>query len=1264
MGRKTSLKALLVLAVFLLDSCGLLRLAMAKGPQADKAKKKQKAKAQLPAGASGNWWSAVQDQIRRAEYQIKWQEKTGLEDLEGAYQAPNRAQNLRTYFVPEGILIVQRTESSPGWQWGLSLRGYGYAGAVKAVDKARLEVSGNRIEYRRGDVVEWYVNDEKGLEQGFTLAGPPEANSEETKSEIVLEMSFAGDLEGRISTDGKMVTFATSEAKEVINYEGLVAKDAAGRVLVSRISLGEDRITLKIDAGGARYPITIDPTITGSTPNWIAKIAQDYERFGCSVATAGDINGDGFSDVIVGAYDYDNGQTNEGAAFVYHGSAFGLSASPDWTAEGNDYQSMFGFSVATAGDVNGDGFSDVIVGAHMYDNYQDDEGKVFVYHGSASGLSTSPDWTAEYDQADAMFGYSVSTAGDVNGDGYCDVIIGASRYDDVGAAFVYHGSASGLSAGPDWMTVSDQLYACFGGSVATAGDVNGDGFSDVIVGAPCYDNIESGEGKAFLYHGSASGLSSNPDWTAEGNQLQAGFGNSVATSGDVNGDGFSDVIIGANGYDNGQTNEGAVFVYHGSAGGLSANHNWKAEGNQDYAHICHAVSAGDVNGDGFADVIVGAPNYDNGQECEGAVFVYHGSASGLSVNPDWTVYCNHAYTSFGVSAAAAGDVNGDGFSDVIVGAFFYSNLEGEVYVYQGSALGLSTQAVWTAEVGFSGNNFGCSVSTAGDVNGDGFDDVIVGAFDYDNGQDEEGMAFVFHSSGFGLSARPNWMAEGNQAGAWFGRSVATAGDVNGDGFDDVIVGALHYENGQYDEGRAFVYHGSSAGLSSSPAWTGEGNRADALFGISVSTAGDVNGDGYCDIIVGASGYNNGQPYEGAVFVYYGSASGLSSGANWMADSDQTGASFGNSVATAGDVNGDGFAETIVGAPNYNNGGAAFVYHGSASGLSASPYWTAEGYQYNSNFGYSVSTAGDVNGDGFSDVIVGAYKYDNGQDNEGKAFVYHGSAFGLSTDPAWTAESNQASAYFGYSVATAGDINGGGFSDVIVGASFYDNGENNEGAAFVYYGSAAGLSAGPAWTAESNQAYACLGWSVATAGDINSDGLSDVIVGVIYYDVGGAAFAYYGKCWLKADITGNCYVDFFDFAKLANDWLEWSFRADLTGDNFVDYFDLDVLALYWLGENNPPPGAASNPNPPDGASLSDFDADLSWTAGVLTESHDVYFGTSSPPPFVGNQIATTLDPGTMTIGAKYYWRINEVGPYTTTKGTVWSFTIMTPPPPPP
>jgi hypothetical protein len=232
-----------------------------------------------------------------------------------------------------------------------------------------------------------------------------------------------------------------------------------------------------------------------------------------------------------------------------------------------------------------------------------------------------------------------------------------------------------------------------------------------------------------------------------------------------------------------------------------------------------------------------------------------------------------------MAVGAAGDVNGDGFADVIVGASNYSNgqtFEGRAFVYPGSATGLATSPVWTAEANQTAATFGSSVSTAGDVNGDSYDDVIVGALLLDNGQLDEGRAYAYLGSATGLATSPAWTAEGDQLHVNFGTSVSTAGDVNGDGYDDVIVGAPRFVNGELDEGRAFVYMGSAVGLTTSAIWTTESNQSSASLGFSVSTAGDVNGDGYGDLIVGAGAFSNGQSFEGRAYVFLGASGFVSS----------------------------------------------------------------------------------------------------------------------------------------------------------------------------------------------------------------------------------------------------------------------------------------------------------------------------------------------------------------------------------------------------
>ena len=1070
--------------------------------------------AALSAGANESWWQAVSAQIARDEYQASFT-SDGL-------QAPNRAHGLRAMFRAGGIEVVPR-QKPDAWSLSWITTHWGREGHLRTLDPTEPQVdeAGARICYARSGLDEWYENSPRGLEQGFTVHARPPG-----KGWLCLVGQLHGDLHAQ-QRGQETVNLVDEHGVCVLRYGELHVWDAAGRSLNAHMAMTGEELAIQIDDRGACYPITIDPLMT--SPAWIAQGDQADAHLGVSVATTGDVNGDGFSDVIAAAYVYDGGQLDEGRVFVYHGSATGLATSAAWSAEGDQDNAYFGVSVGAAGDVNGDGFSDVIVGAYGYENGQSDEGRVFGYHGSATGLASSAVWTAESDQASAYFGISVGTAGDLNGDGFSDVIVGAYLYDngetDEGRAFVYHGSSSGLATSAVWTAESQLAGASFGRSVGTAGDVNGDGYSDVIVGAYGYDNGQLDEGVAFVYHGSAAGLGSTWNWYGQSDQFNAYFGLSVGTAGDVNGDGYSDVIVGAPFFDNGEVDEGGALVYHGSASGLIlfASPASVIEGNQAGAYCGISVgTAGDVNGDGFSDVIVGAYGYDNGQPDEGRTIVYYGGFAGLALSPAWTAEGDQTSTFFGRSVATAGDVNGDGYSDVIVGADYYDNgqtNEGQVFVYHGAAVGLANYPAWIAESNQVNAQLGASVATAGDVNGDGYSDVIVGAPFFDNGEVDEGWALVYHGSPGGIPTTPAWTIEGSQGGAYLGMSVGTAGDVNGDGFADVVVGAPGFDGVQLDGGQALVHLGSTTGLGLSPAWTAEGVQFGEYFGGSVGTAGDVNRDGYSDVIVGADHFDGEWTDEGRALVYHGSATGPSHSADWTKAIESPEAFFGHSVGTAGDVNGDGYSDVIIGAYGFGQGvilrrGRAYVYQGTSTGLTPFHSWMDEGNQAAQWYGFSVGTAGDVNGDGFSDVVVGASHYYNPQNYEGKAYVYHGRASGLSTSEAWSVESNQPFAYLGTCVGTAGDVNGDGYSDVIVGANEYDNGQTDEGRAFVYHGSNAGLATSPGWIGEGGQTNAQYGISCGTMGDVNGDGFSDVIVGAWYWDNGqiyeGRAFAYHGN----------------------------------------------------------------------------------------------------------------------------------------------------------
>lgn len=1066
-----------------------------------------------------NWWQSVRHRLELSEYHVSPSAQSTEAGAAVRYVAPNRAQDLRATFSADGVSIEPRTEAGR-WSWGLALEGFGPAAEVVAKD--------NRIELRRRGLTEWYVNAPRGLEQGFTLEAPP-AGRAQVSGRVELKLRVSGTLRPELSDNGQSLKWRDGEGEIELLYTELVVQDATGRSLPARFDLhqkdgGDDlAFGIVVEAQGAKYPVIIDPLATSA--NWSIEGGQLNANLGWSVATAGDVNGDGYSDVMIGVAKYDHGESDEGRVYVYPGGAHGLGEAGAWVAEGNQAGAEFGTAVGTAGDVNGDGFSDVIIGADRYSNGHAEEGKVFVYYGSASGLSASPSWSAEGSQAGARFGSSVGTAGDVNGDGYSDVIIGAPEHTngqtEEGRVYVYFGGASGLGGSGAWVAEGNDEFIAFGSSVGTAGDVNGDGYSDIVIGARQYSHGETNEGRAYVYYGKASGLGATHSWSTESGKANAYLGNSVGTAGDVNGDGYADVIIGADWYDNGLTKQGRVYVFPGSAAGLGFSGGWIANGTQSEAHFgCSVGTAGDVNGDGYADVIIGAELYSNGQVDEGRSYVYYGTASGLGPTPNWSAEANQSAAWFGFSVATAGDVNGDGYSDVIVGAPFLTNGqsgEGKVSVFHGSSLGLAAAAGWSLLSSQPDAALGNSVASAGDVDGDGYSDVIVGAHWFSNGQNEEGRVYVLHGGATGLSSTPVWSGEGDQTEAHFGASVASAGDVNGDGYSDVIIGAPDYDNGLSDEGQVLVVHGGPSGIGLLPDWTKDGDWPGAHFGNSVATAGDVNGDGYSDVIIGAVGHANGENFEGRAYVYHGSPSGLAATPAWTVEGNLPLAHLGSSVASAGDVNRDGYSDVIVGADNVANGeaaeGRAYVYHGGAAGLSTSPAWSAEGNLALAEFGSSVSTAGDVNGDGYSDVIVGAVGFTCGQNREGSISIFQGGALGLGPTASWLSESGQANSGFGISVATAGDFDGDGYSDIIAGAPYADSGEHDEGRVFAFRGSATGVTLVGAWDADIDRIDAKFGYSVATAGDINGDGFSDVIIGAPEYGSSTAIshiYVYYGN----------------------------------------------------------------------------------------------------------------------------------------------------------
>jgi hypothetical protein len=433
----------------------------------------------------------------------------------------------------------------------------------------------------------------------------------------------------------------------------------------------------------------------------------------------------------------------------------------------------------------------------------------------------TPTWQFTVGARSAPIDTSWGTTLDVNGDGYADVMVAAPG---AAQAFLYLGGASGIADTPQILSAPAGAGQDFGLSVASAGDVNGDGYADVVV-----DSIGVGR-KVFLFLGGPAGLDSSPAVAfsdPNATALGAGqFGIRASCAGDVNGDGYADILIGDNSL-------GKAYLYLGSAAGPAAAPDLMltAPSSPGAGGFGHSVgSAGDVNGDGYADVAIGSDG-------AGQAFLYLGGPAGLPASPDVTLTAPDGPGSGFGAVSSADDVDGDGYADIVVGAQgagvnATDDFAGKAYIYLGSPTGLAASPAVTLLGSEMRGSFGRWVSNAGDVNGDGYGDVVIGA-DGESGAADNGSpghAFLYLGSAAGLAASPAVTLTGPDGpGGWFGRCVAAAGDVNGDGFADIVVGA-NAGSAAGATGWAHVYLGNATGVSLSPEVTWTGPSDGSSFG--------------------------------------------------------------------------------------------------------------------------------------------------------------------------------------------------------------------------------------------------------------------------------------------------------------------------------------------------------------------------------------------------------------------------------------------------
>ncbi len=790
--------------------------------------------------------------------------------------------------------------------------------------------------------------------------------------------------------------------------------------------------------------------------------------------------------------------------------------SPAWEVSGSQPNALLGYSATTAGDVDGDGFGDVIVGAELEDSTFVDEGAAYLYRGSKQGSALTPSWVYRGRQLNAYAGDAVAPAGDVNNDGYADVLVAVPAWDtpahaNAGKVVVFHGGPNGLSLTPAYELFSPipAVSQQFGISVAPAGDVNGDGFADVLVGAY---NAEGGfaRGAAFLFQGGAAGLSATPanTWLGQAG-TNAFLGRSVSTAGDVNADGFADVIIGAQGEANPFPGGGNAYVYLGSAAGVVAVPDTVIRGTANGVRCGQSVSvAGDVNGDGFSDVIVGVPGENTNI---GKAMIGFGGPQGIATVSNLANPLATANESTGMIVSTLGDINGDGLADVgVVSRYANVTGRGRVSVY----LGARTGPQYFGEILTHGSDgfFGLCLATSGDTDGDGFSEILVGTEDtsFLPGQ-HEGVAYQFKAPKNGLLlSTGGWPRLGGDPGTGYGSAVAVVSR-----FDGIDTGKLVIGDPQFGgAGRVSLHFGlQTTGVNFSEQVSYPAGGSFQSYGAKIVDAGDTDGDGYSDFAVSATTIDASPAFQvGSVRLHRG-AQGAVPPPLTIVMGTSSFDRVGSALAGRGDVNGDGYHDLLIGAREWDEPGSAdcgkvFLYFGGASGLLGTPPWTRVGSAAGQGLGAGVAFA-DFDGDGYTDVIVGSSSPTFAATAAGKVEVYYGGPTGPASTPGLVFLPPSPEVSFGLTVSAIGDVTADGVADLGIGAPL----ENNRGVVRIYKGTLGRGPTFPVATIFGTQDNARFGEAMAGGGDVDGDGIGDLVIGEPGWDGGqtdeGRFSLYYG-----------------------------------------------------------------------------------------------------------------------------------------------------------
>jgi len=763
-----------------------------------------------------------------------------------------------------------------------------------------------------------------------------------------------------------------------------------------------------------------------------------------------------------------------------------------------------------AGDLDGDGYDDLIIGVRESNSDRWEGGQVMIFAGGPAGIVASPVQTFRGDQREQEMGSSVAIA-DVDGDGESDLIIGAMRDDftatDVGSVRIHLGIAGGFfQEEPAWILHGTNGSDRAGASVGAC-DVDGDTYVDIIVGADGAEDrslvdYPSGTGALFVFRGTAGGFIDVPTVARYGARLDdqgawelssgLDLGERDMAVGDVNGDGLCDVL--ASVADDpidaalGGTGEGYAVVYHGVAGDLLSVFPDRAYANtvDSSADFGRRLDLADFDGDGRDDVVIGSHAFTAANSSSGGIFVYLASSDDGRASTDFYDTDEADWFATGPGSdnlgrgLGVGDVDGDGVPDLIGGHYLeddpFSNA-GQVLVWSGASIAVAPAGdrfvdaflIWNGDEDDA--RLGESVAAVGDVDGDGLMDLASWASEHDHYGLDVGRGFVWSNS-IVTPLDHNGGPAGDKSG-----SAITWFDVDGDGIADAISGAPHTpESTGLLTGAVDAFLAEPVGFSEVATSIERGidqvNSSDR-FGEYLSGESDFDGDGWLDLAIGSRltatpstwdppwtnplGCVESLGNAGAVLIHRGGASGFDPVPAWVWFAPP-GVSNIEAMRAGFDHNGDGYDDFIVGDEDWSDGGGFSVVFGrpvDPAGILAicdNPVTLA--LESGGRLGHAMAPLGDIDGDGCDEVVVSGDDEDLGTDDRGGIHVLWGwDRPGCPNRPGRTTLApilDDVEA--GTSLDGGADVDGDGIPDLIVASEDLEVGGNTAGGAWLVSGS--------------------------------------------------------------------------------------------------------------------------------------------------------------------------------------------------------------------